>query len=84
MMPLRPIKDLAYIRICLLVIRQHQHRLQCRITNVQFLTFVVACTCLQILQHDFCTFAELTAMVGPVAFAPDATSAVALLLMRSR
>lgn len=84
MMPLSLMKDVAYIRICLLVIRQQQHHLQCTPTIVQFLTFIVACTCLQILQHDFCTCAELTAMVGPVAFAPDATSAVALLLMRSR
>ncbi len=51
---------------------------------VQLLACIIAYKCLQMLQHDFCTFVGLTAMVGPVAFAPDVTAAVALLLMRSR
>ena len=52
--------------------------------NMQFLTYIMAHTYLLMLQHDFCTLAGLTAMVEPVAFAPDVTSAVALLLMRSK
>ncbi len=52
--------------------------------NVQILTCIIAYTYLRMLKHEFCTFAGLTAIVGPVAFALAVTSAVALLLMRSR
>jgi hypothetical protein len=51
---------------------------------MQVLTCNVSHTYVQMLRHDFCTFAGLTATIAPVAFAPDVTSAVALLLMRSR
>jgi len=48
--------------------------------NVQILTCIIAYTYLRMLKHEFCTFAGLTAIVGPVAFALAVTSAVALLM----